>query len=405
MGRDKIFINYRRDDSRADSGRLYDRLAGRFPGAVFRDVASLAPGVEWGEAINRVLTQTDVCIVVIGRSWATITDASGRRRLDDPSDTVRQEIATALNRKMRMFPVLVGGAKMPGQEELPAEIQALARHHAIELSEQDWDEDYVKLLRAIETSLGVRPTEPVAAKRPSRWKWALIGALGAVILLAVYSRQPQPQPEHGRQQGPGTGKSTDAPSGGAVPAQPVAGVTVPPVRPAPRPVNAIGNWHVVAGAGGQAFEGTVEIYGDHSFRGLVGGISTSVGSWADSGGGLLESRGTILINGMKFRCEWRNTGDDQFGGSCIDLGGVRQDMTLTRESDSPPNSNYNVPRVDLSVLKEGERAAFVQRLAALRCTCACGMTLVACLERDLRCQYSPRLAANQLAMFLRLVRG
>jgi len=34
----KIFINYRRDDSRADAGRLYDRLHARYPARIFRDV-------------------------------------------------------------------------------------------------------------------------------------------------------------------------------------------------------------------------------------------------------------------------------------------------------------------------------------------------------------------------------
>jgi hypothetical protein len=117
MARGKIFINYRRDDSRADAGRLYDRLVMRFPGEVFRDVTSLEPGVEWHEAIARVLAEADACIVVIGKDWLKISDATGRRRLDDPRDTVRQELVTALGRKMRVFPVLVGGAKMPQEED------------------------------------------------------------------------------------------------------------------------------------------------------------------------------------------------------------------------------------------------------------------------------------------------
>lgn len=59
MARGKIFINHRRDDSRGDAGRLYDRLALQFPGRVFRDSASLEPGVEWHEAIARVLAEAD----------------------------------------------------------------------------------------------------------------------------------------------------------------------------------------------------------------------------------------------------------------------------------------------------------------------------------------------------------
>jgi len=106
-------------------GRLYDRLHALYPDRVFRDVGSLEPGIEWREAIDKVLSNADACIVVIGKNWLTMTDAAGRRRLDDPKDTVRQELQTALKSGMRVFPLLVGGAKMPAEEELPDELQAL----------------------------------------------------------------------------------------------------------------------------------------------------------------------------------------------------------------------------------------------------------------------------------------
>src|SRR5262249_39650366 len=188
MARGKIFINYRRDDSRADSGRLYDRLVSRFPGKVFRDVASLEPGVEWHEAIVRVLGQADACIVVVGKDWLTIVDASGRRRLDNPPHTVRQELAVALERKMRVFPVLVGGARMPDEQELPADIQALCRRNALEITEQDWDEDFDKLVRALETSLGMPSRRPDGGRRMSRTTVAVAAAtLAAFGALAGYA--------------------------------------------------------------------------------------------------------------------------------------------------------------------------------------------------------------------------
>src|SRR6185295_6249059 len=164
------FINYRREDSRADSGRLFDRLASRFPGKVFRDVASLEPGVEWHEAIARVLDQADACIVVIGKDWVKITDATGHRRLDDPRDPVRQELMTALERKIRVFPVLVGGAKMPQEEELPADLQSLCGRNALEITEQDWDENFNKLLKALELSFGLPPKLLDGNRRSSRTK-------------------------------------------------------------------------------------------------------------------------------------------------------------------------------------------------------------------------------------------
>src|SRR5215469_3460700 len=184
MARGRIFINYRRDDSRADSGRLHDRLALRFPGKVFRDVASLEPGVEWHEAIARVLGQADACIVVIGKDWLNITDAAGRRRLDSPHDTVRQEIVTALARKMRVFPVLVGGAKMPADEELLPDLQPLCRRNAWEITEQAWDENFNRLLQALERSLGLRSKRLDGSMFSTRTKW-ILAAMGSVAMLAV----------------------------------------------------------------------------------------------------------------------------------------------------------------------------------------------------------------------------
>lgn len=154
MAAGKIFINYRRDDSRGDAGRLYDHLHARYPGRIFRDVASLEPGVEWHDAIATVLGAADACIVVIGKNWMTVTNSAGQRRLEDPRDPVRQEILTALNNGMRVFPVLVGDADMPAEEELPADLRPLTRRNALEISEQDWDEDFNKLVGAIERSLG-----------------------------------------------------------------------------------------------------------------------------------------------------------------------------------------------------------------------------------------------------------
>ncbi len=190
MANDRIFINYRRSDSRGDSGRLYDRLAARFPGKVFRDVASLEPGMEWKDAISQVLGQTGACIVVIGKDWINITDASGHRRLDDPKDTVRQELANALERKMRVFPVLVGGAEMPREEELPPELQPLCRRNALEITEQDWDEGFNKLVKALEAALGLHQPPVHAEQASSRrktWMFAAAGTVAALLLLVLYA--------------------------------------------------------------------------------------------------------------------------------------------------------------------------------------------------------------------------
>ena len=109
----RIFISYRRTDSPAHTGRLKDRLAAHFRERVFQDVDSIAPGVEWDEEIARNLSQSGACIVIVGPGWLNAEDGAGNRRLDDHNDIVRQEIAVVLKREMRVFPVLVGGARMP----------------------------------------------------------------------------------------------------------------------------------------------------------------------------------------------------------------------------------------------------------------------------------------------------
>jgi len=111
-------------------------------------------------------------------------DAAGKRRLDDPKDTVRQELQTALSSGMRVFPLLVGGAKMPPEEELPGELQALARRNALEVSEQDWNEDFEKLVTALERALGWSSSKP--AKGGSRTAiYAVGGSVAALVVIGV----------------------------------------------------------------------------------------------------------------------------------------------------------------------------------------------------------------------------
>src|SRR6185436_14946996 len=93
-----IFINYRREDTAGHAGRLFDRLSGRFPGRVFMDIDTIEPGIDFVEIIEQAVGCCEVLIVMIGRDWVTLKDESGRRRLDNPNDFVRLEIATALAR-------------------------------------------------------------------------------------------------------------------------------------------------------------------------------------------------------------------------------------------------------------------------------------------------------------------
>jgi hypothetical protein len=163
-----IFINYRREDSAGHTGRLFDRLSARLPGRVFMDIDTLEPGVDFVEVIEKAVGSCEVLIVVMGQEWLRVKDAAGHRRLDDPADYVRLELATALQRKIRVIPVLVQGAPMPRAEDLPADLAKLARRNAIELSDARWAYDVDRLIRTIEEVLrGLELRAPAAAAAPA----------------------------------------------------------------------------------------------------------------------------------------------------------------------------------------------------------------------------------------------
>jgi hypothetical protein len=158
-----IFINYRREDTAGHSGRLFDSLSSHFAGRLFMDVDTLEAGVDFVEAIERAVGSCEALIVVIGREWLTITDKAGRRRLDDPADFVRLEVESALARRIRVIPVLVQDAPMPGAEELPASLARLARRNAIELSDARWAYDADRLAHVIREILEESPAAPLPA--------------------------------------------------------------------------------------------------------------------------------------------------------------------------------------------------------------------------------------------------
>jgi TIR domain len=406
----KIFINYRRDDSRADAGRLYDRLHGRYPDRVFRDVGSLEPGVEWHEAIERVLSSSDACIVVIGPHWLTVSDANGKRRLDDPRDTVRKEVATALKAGMRVFPVLVGGAGMPDETDLPEDVRALARRNALELTEQDFDEDVDKLAKALERTLGWTPIKP---KGPALSRSIIVGIAAAAVILVVTaalilmlrsspaSQVPPAASPASTGASPSSGANAAAVDGSKEhdPARPVS--------PGRTPIQVVGAWQAVVTADGRNISERVELYPDSSLRVMLeNNTPAAVGVWRrDQSGEGIEIPAAInfVNNNIRFSCRLGSS-PAGFQGTCADaLQSVwRVSLSNARRL---PDVDTNLPGVDLSGATMAEKAAFVQMLASEPCTCGCRLNMHTCLVKDRTCPLSPRLARTQWTAFIQLVRG
>src|SRR5215216_2926266 len=163
-GSGRVFISYRRQESSGLAGRLYDRLAARFgDDQIFMVVDTIALGVDFAEVIAQAVSSCEVLLAVIGPRWLTATDADGRRRLDDPDDFVRLEIAAALERDIRVIPILVEGAVMPRRQQLPEALAGLARRQALSVRHESFRADADRLLAAIESIL-----RPRAARAPRR---------------------------------------------------------------------------------------------------------------------------------------------------------------------------------------------------------------------------------------------
>ena len=147
----RIFISYRRDGSGGWAGRLDDWLSRHFGrDNVFMDINTIEPGLDFVEVIEQAVGQCDALIALIGKQWLTLSDDTGRRRLDNPEDFVRLEIAAALARNIRVIPVLVEGALMPRSTDLPDVLKLLARRNAHEISDRRFPYDVDQLIEVLD---------------------------------------------------------------------------------------------------------------------------------------------------------------------------------------------------------------------------------------------------------------
>jgi hypothetical protein len=188
----KIFISYRRDDSGGFAGWLFKLLTIHFgEESIFQDIRTIEPGDSFEKVIKDKVATCDIVLAMIGNQWLNIKDGQGQRRLDDPGDWLRVEIANALrDPKIRLIPVLVGGARMPKREELPEELKELASHQAIELDPSDFEHDVSTLIEKIEhfaRDIGDKAPQTDTPK-PNPWGMITAGiiALGLLIGLMGY---------------------------------------------------------------------------------------------------------------------------------------------------------------------------------------------------------------------------
>lgn len=88
-----IFINYRREDSSPEAGRLYSNLLHEFgSNHVFMDTSGISPGEQWPESLEKALHSARLMVVVIGPEWLRASNEWGQRRIDLEDDWVRARL-------------------------------------------------------------------------------------------------------------------------------------------------------------------------------------------------------------------------------------------------------------------------------------------------------------------------
>lgn len=252
-----IFISYRRDDTSGYAGRLYDQIGSRV-GAdhVFMDVADIGPGSDFVEVIEKQVGTCDALLAIIGKNWLTAKDDQNQLRLGKAGDFVSTEIFAALKRNVEVIPVLVGGAKMPLERELPESLQPLARRQAVEVSDTHFARDVEDLIAALEKN-GGHLTLPRRTLRP-----ALIA--GVLLLVAVAAGVWKWQEWKSRDNSSTAQAATgDATKGDAAPppSQSQLGTTA----------NISGKWKAVLSKNGSTFNVlfTFEVSGDKLFGRVI----------------------------------------------------------------------------------------------------------------------------------------
>jgi hypothetical protein len=149
----KIFVSYRRDPDQYVARHLCRDLRDVFgEPQVIRDKESIADGVSWKQYVLNEIGISSVLLVLIGKDWTNVRDASGNRRLDKLDDPLRIEIEDAMRDGAAIIPLLLEDAQMPAAAELPPQLARLSDVTALDLRDADWEEDVAKLVQQLQTS-------------------------------------------------------------------------------------------------------------------------------------------------------------------------------------------------------------------------------------------------------------
>jgi hypothetical protein len=175
-----VFICYRREDSRRDVEHLHRDLSRHLGRDVVFYDDLIPPGESYRSDLLARIQAAKVVLVVIGRNWL----AELARRPEE-NDLVRLEVRTALEQPgVRVIPILIDEkAMMPGADQLPEPLRALAERQAFRIAR--YNEDVRRLARDLKRFIGGY----------ARW-WpaaAIVATLAVGTAVALLIHDPTPK--------------------------------------------------------------------------------------------------------------------------------------------------------------------------------------------------------------------
>lgn len=178
----KIFISYRRADSADFTVALYNELRLHFDEkCIFRDINNIPPGMEFAEVLSNALDQSAVVLAIIGPEWISVSG----QRLFDPSDWVRQELAQSLQRNIRVVPILVNGADLPSEAQLPPDLHPLRKRQFHRIDNPRFEYDVKALALGIQDLIPLRKARPKPLSVNSSWDNVFKGILVLLMLMSI----------------------------------------------------------------------------------------------------------------------------------------------------------------------------------------------------------------------------
>jgi hypothetical protein len=189
-----IFLSYRRDDSGGYAGRVQDRLVKEFgTELLFMDVDAIPLGANFAKVLHQRVSECNVLLAVIGPHWLDAQDEYGNRRLNNPKDYERIEIAAALQRDIPVIPILLDNTRIPKADQLPDEIKELSLRNGLNVHLASFHSDCDRLIQGLKAQLKFDGPPEKAQHAPLKRSQtqiragvlAGVGGIGALLSLAV----------------------------------------------------------------------------------------------------------------------------------------------------------------------------------------------------------------------------